>query len=104
MTASHHPAWKRHLDGIGAELLRLSVACNLKLRDPGVIDRILQGDESVCGTNNPIGFRKLRSLLQATYSSVNKAVDRIGPEELKVITDGIIARIDELQSRGGKGT
>ncbi|MCC7488495.1 MAG: hypothetical protein IT485_02505 [Gammaproteobacteria bacterium] len=103
MTDSKHPAWKRHLDGIGEELLRLSVACQLTLREPGVIDRILQGDESVCGTKNPIGFRKLRSLLQATYSSVNKAAERIGTAEVKTITDGIIARIDELQARGGRG-
>ena len=104
MTESHHPAWQRHLDGIGEELMRLAIACNLRLRDPGVIERVLRGDESVCGTNNAIGFRKLRALLQATYSSVNKAVDRIGPEELKIITDGIIARVDALQARGKGGT
>jgi hypothetical protein len=103
MTETKHPAWARHLDGIGEELLRLSIACNLRLRDPGVVERILKGDETVCGTKNPIGFRKLRSLLQATVSSVNKAVDRIGADELKVITDGIVARMDALQTRGGAG-
>ena len=98
MTTTKHPAWSRHLDAIGEELLRLTIACNVRLRDPGVIDRILKNDESVCGTSNPIGFRKLRSLLMATYSSVNKAVDRIGPEELKTITDGINERIEKLRS------
>ena len=80
-----------------------SIACNVRLRDPGVIDRILKNDESVCGTSNPIGFRKLRSLLMATYSSVNKAVDRIGPDEVKVITDGIIEHVDRLRAGGAAG-
>jgi hypothetical protein len=102
MPESKHPAWSRHLDAMGAELVRLCIACNVRLRDPGVIDRILKNDESVCGTKNPIGFRKLRSLVMATYSSVNKAIDRIGPEELKVITDGIIERVEKL--RGGDAT
>jgi hypothetical protein len=101
MTASKHPAWSRHLDAIGDELVHLSIACDVRLRDPGVIERILKNDDSDCGTKNPIGFRKLRSLLMATFSSVNKAVDRIGADELKVITDGIIERLDKR--RGGSG-
>ncbi len=100
MPETKHPAWARHLDAIGEELSRLTIACNVRLRDPGVIDRILKNDESVCGTNNPIGFRKLRSLLMATYSSVNKAIDRIGADELKVITDGIIERAERLRAGG----
>ena len=80
---------------------RLAIACDVRLRDPGVIERILKNDESVCGTKNPIGFRKLRGALMATYSSVNKAVDRIGPDELKAITDGIIERLDKRRAGGG---
>ena len=72
----------------------------MRLRDPGVIDRILKNDESVCGTANPIGFRKLRALIMATYGSINKAVDRIGPEELKTITDGIVEHMDKLRAGG----
>lgn len=100
MTESKHPAWERHLDGIGEELLRLCIACDVRLRDPGVIDRILKNDESVCGTKNAVGFRKLRALVMATYSSVNKAIDRIGPNEVKIITNGIIERVEKLRSGG----
>jgi hypothetical protein len=100
VSETKHPAWQRHLDAIGEELLHLSIACNLRLRDPGVIDRILKNDESVCGTRNPIGFRKLRTLVMATFSSLNKAIDRIGPEETKLITDAIAERADKLRARG----
>lgn len=97
---TNHPAWSRHLDAIGAELLKLTIACDVRLRDPGVVDRILRNDETVCGTKNPIGFRKLRALVMATFSSVNKAVERIGPDEVKIITDGIVARVDKLRGAG----
>jgi hypothetical protein len=98
MTETKHPAWARHLDTIADELVRLSVACNVRLRDPGVIDRILKNDETVCGTKNPIGFRKLRSLVMATFSSLNKAMDRIGPEEVKMITDAIDERVERTRT------
>jgi hypothetical protein len=98
MTETKHPAWARHLDTIADELVRLSVACNVRLRDPGVIDRILKNDDTVCGTKNPIGFRKLRSLVMATFSSLNKAIDRIGPEEVKMITDAINERVERART------
>jgi len=101
MPESKQTPWVRHLDAIGDELMRLSIACDLRLREPGVIDRILKNDETVCGTKNPIGFRKLHSLVKATFSSVNKAIDRIGSEETKLITAAIIERLDQRRALGG---
>lgn len=103
MSESIHPAWQRHLDAIGDELLRLAIACDVRLRDPGVVERIIRDDASVCGNNNPIGFRKLRALVMATFDSLNKAIDRIGPEEVKMITDAIVERADRLRSIGKGG-
>ena len=100
MTESAHTPWVRHLDGIGDELLRLAVACDVRLRDEGVIDRILKNDETVCGTRNPVGFRKLRSLVVATFSSLNKAIDRLGPDEVKMITAAIVERADQRRDLG----
>jgi hypothetical protein len=103
MTEYRHTPWVRHLDSIGDELMRLSIACDVRLRDPGVIDRILANDETVCGTRNPIGFQKLQNLLKATFDSINKSVGRIGPEETKQITDAIIERLDRTRAIGGTG-
>ena len=103
MTESRHTAWVRHFDAVGDELLRLSVACDVRLRDPGVVDRILQNDATVCGTKNPIGFRKLHNLLKSTYYSINKSVDRLGPEETKRITDALVERLDHIRAIGGSG-
>jgi replicative DNA helicase len=104
MAKTKHTAWQRHLDTIGEELLRLSIACDVKLRDPNVIDRILKNDETVCGTKNTIGFKKLRNLLMATFNSLNKAMDRIGPDEVKMITDGIREWSDKRRALGKGAT
>ena len=93
MSQYFNPQWSRHLDGIAEELLRLAIACDLRLRDPGVIERVLKNDETVCGRKNPRAFEKLRKLLMATYDSLGKAIDRIGPEETRKITEAIRAEL-----------
>ena len=101
MTDTKHAAWNRHLEGIANELLRLSIACDVRLRESGVGERILRDDATVCGRNNPEAFRKLRNLVMATYDSLGKSIDRIGPEDTKMIRDAITARIGELRDSGG---
>jgi hypothetical protein len=98
------PAWARHFDTIGDELLRLTTVCGVNLREPGVVERIVKNDETVCTKKNTIGFRKLRELVMATFSSLNKAADRIGPEETKVIVDAIMERLDRRRELGGSST
>ncbi|NIL94240.1 MAG: hypothetical protein GTO71_07305 [Woeseiaceae bacterium] len=93
-----NPQWSRHLDGIADELRRLSIACDLRLRDPGIIERIIKDDESVCGRRNPEGFRKLRKLVMATYHSLGLSISRIGPAETKKITDAIAQRMEHQRS------
>jgi hypothetical protein len=101
MTESHHPAWQRHLDTIADELLRLSVACDVRLRDPGVVERIIRNDDTVCGTRNPAGFRKLRALVMALFNSLGKAIDRIGADEVRLITDAMTERLEQRRAAGG---
>ena len=102
MTDTKHAVWQRHLDGIANELLRLSIACDVRLRDPGVVERVLKDDSTVCGRKNPEAFRKLRNLVMATYDSLGKSIDRIGPEDTKMITDAIAARIAQVRDSGGQ--
>ncbi|MDJ0813109.1 MAG: hypothetical protein QNJ23_05230 [Woeseiaceae bacterium] len=99
MTNETNPQWSRHLQGIADELLHLAVACDVRLRDPGVVERVLKGDETVCGRRNEIGFQKLRKLLMATFDSLGKAIDRIGPEETREITAAITAELAGRRDR-----
>ena len=97
-----HTVWMRHLDSVADELVRLTAICDIDLRGPGVIDRVLRDDPSDCGSKNPIAFKKLRALLAATYDSLNKAIGRIGADEVKSITAAIVARVDEHRAAGGQ--
>ena len=101
MSREFNPQWSRHLDGIAEELLRLAIACDLRLRDPGVVERILKNDPTVCGRRNPRGFEKLRRLLMATYDSLGKAIDRIGPAETRKIAEAIAERMRERRDSPG---
>jgi hypothetical protein len=98
MTDKVNPQWTRHLEGIADELLHLAVACDVRLREPGVIERIIRDDKSVCGRKNEIGFQKLRRLLMATYDSLGKAIDRIGPDETKAIIDAITEHLEKRRA------
>jgi hypothetical protein len=104
MSQSKHTSWTRHLDGMADELLHLSIACDVRVTDAETVERIIKGDETVCGRRNPIGFQKLRSLVMATYDSLNKAIDRIGPAETKMIADAISERIDHQRAVGQSGS
>lgn len=103
MTDNLNPQWKRHFEGIADELLHLAITCDVRLREPGVIERILKNDASVCGRTNDRSFRNLHNLLVAYYKSIGKAVDRIGPKETKKIIDAISERMKEQRDLGGTG-
>ena len=96
-----NPQWNRHFDGIADELLNLAIACNVRLREPGVIERVLRNDKTVCGRKDEDSFRKLRSLLVAFYDSVGKAVDRIGAEDTRKIVEAIKERKMAVRDSGG---
>ena len=102
MTDDLNPQWERHFESIADELLNLAIACNVRLREPGAIERVLRNDITVCGRINKDSFSKMRSVLIAFYNSVGKAVDRIGPEDTKKIIDAITERKMTLRDSGGK--
>ena len=101
MTNKANPQWTRHFEAIADELLHLAVACDVRLREPGVIERIIRDDQSVCGRKNEIGFKKLRKLIIATYDSLGKAIDRIGPEETHAIIEAITGHLEKRKGSPG---
>ncbi len=101
MTDEVNPQWSRHLEAIAGELLHLATACDVTLRDPGVIERIIKNDDTVCGLKNEHGFRKLRALVMATYNSLGKSIERIGPQETRKITAAIAEHMEARRGPAG---
>lgn len=92
--------WGGQLDAVLEEIARNASLCSIKLLDPGIIERVLKNDESVCAQKNPIAFKKLRELVMLGFMTREKAFDRLGAVE----ADAMITVIREhLKERfGGK--
>ena len=93
-----HVRWLKHFDEIDREIAQLASICQIPLLDPGVIERVLQKDTLVCGSQNPRAFDKLRSLLMMHYSVRDRAVVALGEKETMLLMNEIVER---LRSRYG---
>ena len=83
------------LDTIDDEIARLCTICNVKILEPGVIARVIKGDESVCGTPNAVAFRKLRDAIGIHYVVRDKSSERVGEEETMRAIEAIMVRLRE---------
>jgi len=85
--------WAKNLDDVAREVARLATICNIRILDPGVIERVLENDSSVCGTRNPVAFEKLRSALMMHYHVRNKTVGAIGETKTALLIGEIVERL-----------
>ena len=85
--------WMLNLGNIDNELARLAMLCRVRILDPGIITRILQGDESVCGAPNSAGFRKLRNLLRLHLIARDESADELGQLRTAAIERLIVERL-----------
>ena len=96
--------WAQNLHEVDKEVARLAAICNVKILDPGVIERVLKNDASVCGTANAAAFKKLRDALMIHYSVREKAVDAIGHGATDEVVKGIIERLKKTVGKGLGGS
>ena len=91
--------WAKNLDDVDNEIARLSIACNVRILDPGVIERVLRKDDSVCGSKNPKAFEKLCNALTMHYHVRTKAVGAIGETATAAVIAEVVA---DIRKRFGK--
>jgi hypothetical protein len=85
--------WERNLEALDHEVARLATLCRVRILEPGVIDRVMHGDDMVCGADNPIAFRKLRDLLLMHFAVRQKAADALGQQQTAAIEIYIVERL-----------
>ena len=85
--------WGKNLEEVDREVARLASICKVRLLDPGVIQRVLDKDATVCGTSNPAAFDKLRQALMMHYHVRGKAVGAMGEAATQDVINEIIANI-----------
>ena len=87
--------WAKNLDDVDREIARLALICKVQLLDPGVIERVLKNDASVCGASNPIGFEKLRTTLMMHYNVRERAVEALGEAKTAALVRQIVANLQK---------
>ena len=87
--------WGRQLDDVMSEMARQATICKVKLLDPGVVDAVLRNDASVCGTSNPLSFKKLRDAMMLGFMVREKSIDGLGPVETEALVTAIRERLQE---------
>ena len=100
MAEYRHTYWGRQLDKLAHELSRLALICDIELGKPGLAERILKNDESICGKKNPEAFRQLRTHLMALFNVEGRAIERVGADDTKEILDQVRAAIVKIRQAG----
>jgi hypothetical protein len=97
--------WAKNLDDIDREVARLATICRVRLLDPGVIERVLASDESVCGSKNKVAFDKLHNALKMHYHVRDQTVGIIGEQATAAVVAEIVASIRARLGKqlGGEG-
>ena len=88
-----HQRWVKQFDELDRQIVQEAALCQIRILDPGIIERVLHNDTLVCGTENPRAFDKLRSLVMIHYTMRDKAVVALGQQETMRIMDDVFARL-----------
>ena len=81
------------LDDIDTEIARLALLCQVQILDPGVVEQVVRNDASVCGTNNPVAFGKLRGLLALHFGVRDSMADAHGQALASRVERQVIDRL-----------
>ena len=87
--------YARTLNDVDKEIARLATICNVRILDPGVIQRILDNDSTVCGTQNASAFSNLRNMLMMHYEVRDQAVASLGEAQTRALVEKIVAGLRE---------
>lgn len=97
--------WGHQFEAILEEIGREAYIADVKILAPGVIEAIFRNDASVCGSNNPAAFKKLRELVMLGFVVRGKAFERMGAYEadelFKAIRERMVAKFGGQQKLGG---
>ncbi|HTP47411.1 MAG TPA: hypothetical protein VMQ50_10890 [Casimicrobiaceae bacterium] len=85
--------WMKDLDELDLEIARMALLCQVKVLEPGIIERVWKKDASVCGTDNPLAFEKLHNLLMMHFKMREKLVDAVGQAQTAQIEADVIERL-----------
>jgi hypothetical protein len=105
-TEAHATWWAKSLNDLDREIARLATICSVRILDPGVVERVLQNDASVCGAKNQLAFDKLRNTLMMHYQVRERALGSLGQAQTTALIQQIVESLRERigERLGGAGS
>ena len=97
VVTTKHRYWHDQIEALAKELSLMAMACDIDMLDPGVAERILKNDESVCVRRKPYAFRKIRQHLMAFFPLKKAAIESLGVDDAREIFDKVWAPIIALR-------
>jgi hypothetical protein len=85
--------WKQSLEDTDREVARMATLCRVRLLEPGVIERIVQNDDSVCGLDNPAAFCKLRDAMMVHYHLRDRSIAALGHVQVAALVKQVVDRL-----------
>lgn len=85
--------WAENLEEIDHEIARLATLCRVRILEPGVVERVLHRDASVCGTSNEMAFAKLHDMIMFHFAVREKSADVVGQAQTAQIEKYVIERL-----------
>ena len=81
------------LDDMDTEIARLALLCQIRILDPRVVERVVRNDASVCGTNNPVAFKKLHGMLALHFGFRDSLAGAHGQALASCVEQHVIDRL-----------
>ncbi len=94
------PHFSQDFEEIIMELATLAQLCGIRLRDPGMADAVLRGDELI-RSENPLAFDKMRGLLGLAYTMVEQSVAAEGAQSTGEFVARAMAEVAERREQFG---
>lgn len=84
------------LASIDMEIARLAQLCGVHMLEPGVAEAVLRGDSSMCSSDNPIAWEKMRGLLVLHYHVVSEVA---AAEGVDVAAESVRKALQSVRER-----
>lgn len=88
----------KDLDDVATELVRLSMLCGVHLREPGMVQAVLEKHSPV-GCTNELAFNKMRGLLVLAYHMVEESAEVEGVEATVKMLDHAIEQANARREK-----
>lgn len=85
--------WVKQFEQLDFQIVQAAGLCQIRILDPGMIERVLQNEAGVCGVDNHGAFEKLRALVMIHYTMRDKAVVELGQQDTMRIMDDVLERL-----------